>query len=133
MNMFSIIGWLRCNQAFQVRTRTVRVSRGLLLVIALELITMPVTQDLWAWDKFLHGGQDFELGMLVIVACLCLALLHAEQSKRDLGFMVAIRALLLKKRPLNLARSVGSLRRYEYRSEIPASPRSRLMLLPLLI
>jgi len=35
------------------------LSRLLLTVAAIELVTMPLTQHLWTWDHFLQGGQDF--------------------------------------------------------------------------
>lgn len=56
---------------------------------------MPVTQGIWTWDKFLHGGQDFELGLLLIITCLCLLLLRVEQNKMYLGTLLLIRARLL--------------------------------------
>ena len=99
MYVFPIFEWLRSHSSRQFAAQIVYLGRGLLLLIALELVTMPVTQDLWSWDKFLHGGQDFELGLLIIVTCLCLTLLGAEQTRRDLSLLVAARALLLSDRP----------------------------------
>lgn len=68
----------------------VRLSRALLLLVALELITMPVTQLLWTWDGFLHGGQDFELGMFVIVSCVCLVLLRAQDGQQKIRLLLAV-------------------------------------------
>jgi hypothetical protein len=59
-----------------------RIARILLLLIGVSLITMPVTQQMCNWDHFLHGGQDFELGMLLVLSFLCLALVLAKQGKQ---------------------------------------------------
>ena len=50
---------------------------------------MPLTQYLWSWDHFLHGGQDFELGILMALTLLCLALLLSKQCKRNLSDSLA--------------------------------------------
>lgn len=71
-----------------------RLSRLLLLLITVEVVTMPLTQHLWHWDGFLHGGQDFELGLLVIVVCICMALLRAQQGRRRIGLLLALRERL---------------------------------------
>lgn len=71
------------------------LSRLLLLVIAVELITMPVTQQLWTFDGFLHGGEDFELGLFMIVVCICLALLRAEHGRQGVGLLLTVRQWLV--------------------------------------
>ncbi len=58
------------------------ISRYLLILIALSLITMPITEHIWAWDRFLHGGQDFELGALLVLSFLCLVLVLSKQCQR---------------------------------------------------
>ena len=50
------------------------MGRLLLLLAALVLITLPVTQQIWTWDRFLHGGHDFETSVLLILITLCLVL-----------------------------------------------------------
>lgn len=35
---------------------------------------MPLTQYFWTWDRFLHGGQDFELGALMVLTNIALGL-----------------------------------------------------------
>jgi hypothetical protein len=50
--------------------------------MAVSLATMPVTQHLWTWDHFLHGGRDFELGILMVLSLLSLALVLAKASKQ---------------------------------------------------
>ena len=44
---------------------------------------MPVTQHLWTWDHFLHGGHDFELGMLMVLSWLSLLLVLAKNGKQS--------------------------------------------------
>lgn len=72
-----------------------QLSRVLLLLVAVELVTMPLTQHIWTWDGFLHGGQDFELGLLMIVVCICLVLLRAQHGKQRLPLLLASRRLLV--------------------------------------
>lgn len=133
MNAFPIPGWLRSNASVQLAARIACLSRVLLLVIALELVTMPVTQDLWTWDKFLHGGQDFELGMLMIITCLCLTLLRTEQSRGELGLLVVIRALLRSKPPRRLSLLLYPTPSQVDRPRIPPGSLSESFSLPLLI
>lgn len=72
------------------------LSRLLLAFAFLELLTMPLTQQLWTWDRFLQGGgQDFELGLLVIVTCLCLVLLRAQHGRQLLRRLLAFCRLLI--------------------------------------
>lgn len=89
-----ILARVHLNELFTVARSPVCVGRALLFLAAVELLTMPITQHLWAWDRFLRGGQDFELTFLVIISCLCLILLRVEQSRRSLGLLVLMRALL---------------------------------------
>jgi hypothetical protein len=58
-----------------------RISRYLLILIALSLLTMPITEHLWTWDRFLKGGQDFELGALLVLSFLCLVLVLSRQGQ----------------------------------------------------
>lgn len=70
------------------------LSRFLLLLAAIELITMPLTQQVWTWDHFLHGGQDFEFGLLTIVTCLCLGLLRAQHCRQGIKVLLAVQWVL---------------------------------------
>ena len=79
MIQFPILAGTASRTLCSVRS-AVCLSRILILVVAIELLSMPFTQGLWSWDKFLHGGQDFELGLLIILTCLCLVLLRVQQS-----------------------------------------------------
>ncbi len=57
----------------------------LLALTAISLVTMPFTQHLWTWDRFLHGGQDFETTAFVILMALNLVLVLAKCCKQNVG------------------------------------------------
>jgi hypothetical protein len=65
------------------------IARFLLMLIAVSVLTMPVTQHLWSWDHFLHGGQDFESSALMILVIWCLALLLAQSCRRSFERLLA--------------------------------------------
>lgn len=73
----------------------VDLSRLLLGLAFIELLTMPLTQSLWTWDGFLRGGQDFELGLFIIVSCLCLVLLRAQHTRQRVRLLLALRSLVV--------------------------------------
>ena len=50
------------------------MGRLLLVLAALVLIALPFTQQIWTWDRFLHGGHDFETSALLILTTFCLVL-----------------------------------------------------------
>ena len=63
-----------------------KVGRFLLLIAAIELISMPLTQYAWTWDNFLHGGMDFESSLLFLVVGLGLLLVlryHRRQGENS--------------------------------------------------
>jgi hypothetical protein len=70
------------------------IGRILLMLTAFSLITMPVTQHLWTWDNFLHGGQDFELGTLLLLSLLSLVLVLTKHSKQCIDSLFAAWCLL---------------------------------------
>lgn len=72
----------------------VAIGRVLLVLAAISLLTMPLTQDIWTWDHFLRGGHDFETGMLTIVMILCLAVLLSQLCKRHIDLLFAARRVL---------------------------------------
>jgi hypothetical protein len=109
------------------------LGRFLLFVAAIELLTMPVTQGLWTWDKFLHGGQDFELGLLAIITCLCLILLRTEQSKRSLDLLLLIKTLLLNAREHLASTALSSTQLNNQPPKIPPGLSAAPLNLPLLI
>jgi len=118
---------------FDIVRSAVCLGRILLLFAAIELLTMPVTQGLWTWDKFLHGGQDFELGLLIIVTCLCLILLCTEQSKHSLGLLLIIRMLLVGAQKRAVVCFVRAASSYDRRPAIPLATTRASLDLPLLI
>jgi hypothetical protein len=60
-----------------------------LALIAISLVTSPLTQRLWTWDRYLHGGQDFETGAFLILVTLCLVLVLARSLKSSLESVLA--------------------------------------------
>jgi len=97
-------------------------------------MTMPITQGLWSWDKFLHGGQDFELGLLIIVSCLGLVLLRVQENRNRSGWLAVIRALLTGPRGLAGLNPISYLRSsLEHRTQIPSPFRTNAFSVPLLI
>jgi hypothetical protein len=61
-----------------------------LLLISLLVVVMPWTEHFCHLDEFLHGGQDFELSLLCLLAVLCLVLVRFQQGKRDLRLVLAL-------------------------------------------
>lgn len=59
------------------------VSRLLLLLASVVLAASPVTQNIWTWDHFLHGGHDFETSLLLILAALCLLMVLAHRMQQS--------------------------------------------------
>jgi hypothetical protein len=61
------------------------------MLTALIIFVMPWTEYAWSFDKFLRGGQDFELGLLSLVALLCLVLVLLQHGRQEVAFLLAIR------------------------------------------
>lgn len=59
------------------------VDRFLLVLVAIELISMPFTQYAWTWDHFLRGGMDFESSLLFLVVCLHLLFVLRNHRRQD--------------------------------------------------
>jgi hypothetical protein len=55
---------------------------------------MPVTEHLWTWDRFLQGGRDFELGTLMLLSTLCLALVLSKGYKQCFDMLLSARRTL---------------------------------------
>ena len=70
------------------------LGRLLLLLSAVSLLTMPLTQHLWTWDRFLHGGQDFELTVLMILTMLSMVLVISQRCRRCIDRLAAQRYLV---------------------------------------
>ena len=67
------------------------IGRILLMLTAILLVTAPLTQYIWTWDHFLHGGQDYELSTLMVLAFLCLVLVLAQHCKQSMDLLFAAR------------------------------------------
>jgi len=65
------------------------IGRFLLMLTTVQLITAPLTQRIWTWDHFLHGGQDFESSVLIMLITLCLVLLLAQHCKQSVNRLLA--------------------------------------------
>lgn len=110
------------------------LSRFLLLLAAVELITMPLTQQIWTWDHFLRGGQDFEFGLLTIVTCLCLGLLRAQHCRQRIKVLLAVRWLFCQLfRRRELLRTIREGVVPAFRHGRMADPGPHLLSLPLQI
>ena len=73
--------WLQAKEWWNATCAATRAAFLLLALIAISLTTMPITQGLWAWDGYLHGGQDFEIGAFLILSSFCLVLVVARSCK----------------------------------------------------
>ncbi|MGB8030868.1 MAG: hypothetical protein WCF30_14550 [Terracidiphilus sp.] len=71
------------------------VGRFLLMLAAIELISMPLTQYAWTWDHFLHGGIDFESSLLFLVICLHLLLVLRNHRRQEENLSVPMGRLSL--------------------------------------
>lgn len=83
------------------------IGRSLLILSAVSLITMPLTQQLWTWDHFLHGGQDFELTALMILNVLCLVLVISQRCKGCIELLVVQRCLVIRKTRNSRTRAIS--------------------------
>lgn len=61
------------------------------MLTAILLVTAPLTQYIWTWDHFLHGGQDYESSTLMVLAFLCLVLVLAQHCKQSVTLLFAAR------------------------------------------
>ena len=65
------------------------IGRILLALTAVLLVTMPATQHFWSWDHFLRGGHDYELGTLMLLSLISLALVLAKHCKQYMDSLFA--------------------------------------------
>jgi hypothetical protein len=54
--------------------------RAVLVLTALLIALMPLTEHLYGWDKFLQGGPDVEFGILCLLLFAGLVLLMAHRA-----------------------------------------------------
>ena len=116
---------------FQVRALAGRV---LIVLTALLIAASPWTEYYWDFDNFLHGGQDFEFGLLATITVLCLVLVLLQHSKQGVTFWLALRRWLSVSLPPDLAspRLSFKLVMAPYAVPLP-DPKSGLYDLPLRI
>jgi hypothetical protein len=74
------------------------MGRLLLVLASVVLIALPFTQQVWTWDRFLHGGQDFETTALLILTSLCLVLVMARGCRQVIKLLLTLWAQLLVRR-----------------------------------
>ncbi len=63
--------------------------RAVLILTGLLILLMPLTEHLYAWDRFLQGGADVEFGSLCLLlfAGLVLVIAHRAASSPFLGLL----------------------------------------------
>ena len=71
-----------------------RGGRLLLLFTAILLVVMPWTEYFWQFDGFLHGGQDFELGLLSLLTIFSLVLVLLQQRWQNVALLLTVRRWL---------------------------------------
>jgi hypothetical protein len=74
------------------------MGRLLLVLASVVLIALPFTQQIWTWDRFLHGGQDFETTVLLILTSLCLVLVMARGCRQVIKLLLTLWSQLLVRR-----------------------------------
>jgi len=71
-----------------------RGGRLLILFTAILIVVMPWTEYFWQFDGFLHGGQDFELGLLSLLTIFSLVLVLLQQRRQNLALLLTLRRWL---------------------------------------
>lgn len=69
-------------------------GRVLIVLTALLTAVSPWTEYYWHFDNFLHGGQDFEFGLLATITVFCLVLVLLHHSKQGVTSWFALRRWL---------------------------------------
>jgi hypothetical protein len=64
------------------------LGRFLFILSAISLLTAPLTQHLWTWDHFLHGGQDFELATLMVLTSVAFVLVLSRQCRENVDLLL---------------------------------------------
>ncbi len=86
------IGFARPGQWFK------SMGRLLLVLASAVLIALPFTQQVWTWDRFLHGGQDFETTLLLILTSLCLVLVMVRGCRQGIKLLLTLWSQMLVRR-----------------------------------
>jgi hypothetical protein len=69
-------------------------GRLLILFTAILIFVMPWTEHFWQFDRFLRGGQDFELGLLALLTIFSLVLVLLQQCRQNVALLLTIRRWL---------------------------------------
>lgn len=89
------------------------LSRVFLACTVVLILAMPWMEYFWHFDRFLRGGQDFELGLLAVLTSFCLVLLLFQLGVNSLQFALALRRSLVRVlrtgRPVAMASSRAGL------------------------
>jgi hypothetical protein len=98
------------------------MGRLLLLLAAFVLITLPFTQQFWTWDRFLHGGHDFETSVLLILTTLCLVLVLVRRGNQCLTLLFRSLAVFCSPPPQSPALAAPN---YRFRAVCTVGPPGR--------
>jgi hypothetical protein len=74
-----------------------RVSRNLLALITLSLVTMPFTEHFWTGDHFSRFGRDFELTTISLLSILLLVLVLSRSCKQSVAALLTARQYLARR------------------------------------
>jgi hypothetical protein len=78
--------------------------RAVLILTAVLILLMPLTEHLYGWDKFLQGGPDVEFGILCLLLFAGLVLLMAHRAVTSpLPVLLAHRIIALPLRCLRIS------------------------------
>jgi small-conductance mechanosensitive channel len=69
-------------------------GRLLILLTAILIFVMPWTEYFWQFDRFLFGGQDFELGLLSLLTIFSLVLVLLQQRRQNVTLLLTVRRWL---------------------------------------
>jgi hypothetical protein len=89
LNQTSSASWPGFNASACQTPVFAAIGRVLLILTAVSLMTMPVTERLWTWDHFLQGGKDFELNAILVLLFLCLVLVLSKHGKQGVDSLFA--------------------------------------------
>ena len=69
-------------------------GRLLILFTAILIFVMPWIEYFWQFDRFLRGGQDFELGLLSLLTIFSLTLVVLQQRRQNVALLLTVRRWL---------------------------------------
>jgi hypothetical protein len=118
---------------FDAHQDCVLMSRLVASLMAFLLAVMPLTEYLWTWDQFLHGGQDLEFGLLGIAAVLGIACILSLHTAKWITLLVTAQRFILQRVLGLFACSTSELLTRGYPSKKIPDPGLDLYNLPLQI